>query len=153
MESAINQRPDRESQNGSHAEGEENAYSFGRGTGADGRGEPAEAEPSEAGRGGESSIKDSYPAVARNFNPTVARKVLDDIGQEFNQLREENKMKAWRTYQMRLMENYGILCELMTPKDITELCMKIEENITSTVSGTQETPLDECRNFLSGKAN
>jgi len=79
--------------------------------------------------------------------------VLDDIGQEFNQLREENKMKAWRTYQMRLMENYGILCELMTPKDITELCMKIEENITSTVSGTQETPLDECRNFLSGKAN
>lgn len=76
--------------------------------------------------------------------------MLSAIGMEFNELRDSNKMKAWRTYQQRLMENFGILSEVMSPKDITELCMKIEDNITSTSGGSSESPLDEVRSFLSG---
>jgi hypothetical protein len=83
--------------------------------------------------------------------PTTARAVLDAIGAEFNELRADNKVKAWKVYQQRLMENFGILCEVMTPKDITELSMKIEENLKDT-SGTGGSPLDEVRLFLTDGA-
>jgi hypothetical protein len=74
---------------------------------------------------------------------------LNRIGMEFNELREKNKIKAWKTYQKRLMENFGILCEVMTPKDITELSMKIEENMSTDVTGAAASPLDAVRDFLS----
>jgi hypothetical protein len=74
--------------------------------------------------------------------------VLNAIGAEFNELREDNKTNAWRTYQKRLMENFGILCEVMTPKDITELSMKIEENLKTDVGGAGASPLDAVRLFL-----
>jgi len=67
---------------------------------------------------------------------------------EFNENRETNKVKAWRTYQSRLMENFADLSEVMSPKDITELCMKIEDNISQASGGSGDSPLDEVRAFL-----
>jgi hypothetical protein len=73
---------------------------------------------------------------------------LNAIGAEFNRIRPDNKTLAWKTYQQRLMENFGILCEVMTPKDITELSMKIEENLKTDVGEAGASPLDEVRLFL-----
>jgi hypothetical protein len=77
---------------------------------------------------------------------------LNAIGLEFNELSEVNVNDAWKQYRKRLMENFGILAEVMSAKDITELCMKIGENISgkSADSGGM-TPLDETRNFLGTK--
>jgi len=76
--------------------------------------------------------------------------MLTNIGIEFNELREtKGKVYAWKNYQKRLMQFFGKLSALMSPKDITELCMKIEENV-KTEGGGNETPLEECRKFLEG---
>lgn len=71
------------------------------------------------------------------------------MGQEFNELSEDNVLDAWKKYRKRLMENFGILCVVMSPKDITELCMKIDENIRGKNPGEGGSPLDAVRNFLS----
>lgn len=74
--------------------------------------------------------------------------MLNLIGQEFNELSERNVTDAWKMYRRRLMENFGILCEVMSPKDITELSMKIDENIRGKNTGDGGSPLDAVRNFL-----
>lgn len=83
----------------------------------------------------------------------TARKVWNDIGAEFNELREKKgRAIAWRTYQKRLNEHGGILCEIMSAKDLVELSMKIEENISKEdADSDEETGLDYVRNFLEGK--
>jgi hypothetical protein len=78
----------------------------------------------------------------------TAREVLTKIGQEFNKLREDNKVKALKMYQRRLMENMGILCEVMTPKDITEICMKIEDSIKTESGSGVGSAMDEVSRFL-----
>ena len=83
----------------------------------------------------------------------TARSVLNEIGKEFNQLRStKGKTEAWKTYQRRLMEHFGILCEIMTPKDITELSMKIEADMKTESGSGQGSALDEVRKFLDGTA-
>jgi hypothetical protein len=74
--------------------------------------------------------------------------VLNRIGLEFNQLVEEDPVLAWKTYRKRLMEHFGILCEVMSPKDITELSMKIDENIRGKNGIETGNPLDQVREFL-----
>jgi predicted alternative tryptophan synthase beta-subunit len=70
------------------------------------------------------------------------------MGQEFNELSETNVTDAWKMYRRRLMENFGILCEVMSPKDITEMSMKIDENQRGKNPGEGGSPLDAVRNFL-----
>lgn len=82
----------------------------------------------------------------------TAREVLTRIGLEFNRLREDNKVKALKMYQRRFMENFGILCEVMSPKDITEICMKIEENIKADSGSGVGDALDQCAAFLNESA-
>jgi hypothetical protein len=80
--------------------------------------------------------------------------VLNAIGAEFNELSENNVTDAWKMYRRRLMENFGILAEVMSPKDITELSMKIDENIRGkSGEGAGMSPLDEVRAFLGTKPN
>jgi len=81
-----------------------------------------------------------------------ARQVLTEMGIEFNHLREKNKTQAWKTYQRRLNENAGQLCEIMSMKDIVELSMRIESEIKSESGGTSGSALDEVRGFLSDDA-
>jgi hypothetical protein len=81
----------------------------------------------------------------------TAREVLTRMGMEFNKLREENKVKAWKMFQRRLNENFGLLCELMSPKDLTELSLKIENDIKSESGSSTGGALDQVREFLSGK--
>lgn len=76
--------------------------------------------------------------------------MLTSIGKEFNTLNATNAAQAWKMYQRRLMENFGVLCEIMTPKDITELSMKIDEKMKFTPSGGAGSPIDEVRIFLEG---
>jgi hypothetical protein len=75
---------------------------------------------------------------------------LNAIGLEFNELSEVSVNDAWKMYRRRLMENFGILSEVMSAKDITELCMKIDENLRGKSEGSGGSPLDEVRRFLSG---
>jgi hypothetical protein len=69
---------------------------------------------------------------------------------EFNELSEDNPMEAWKRYKKRLMENFGILSEVMSPKDITELCMKIDENMRVKGTAGMGSPLDQVKEFLNG---
>jgi hypothetical protein len=82
----------------------------------------------------------------------TARDVLNEIGAEFNRLSEKSTADAWKMYRRRLMENFGVLCEVMSPKDITEMSMKIDENLRGKAIGENGSPLDECRQFLDGKS-
>jgi hypothetical protein len=109
-----------------------------------------EERDSASGEGREESLEnqDSEVGVLPDL---TAQQVFTNIGLEFNHLRAlKGKTEAWRTYQIRLMENFGKLCELMSPKDITELSMKIEENLKTEAGSGHGSPLDECREFLDG---
>jgi hypothetical protein len=80
--------------------------------------------------------------------------VLDAIGEEFNTLSATSITDAWKMYRRRLMENFGILSEVMSAKDITELSMKIDETINSKNADSGGlTPMDQARIFLSTKPN
>jgi hypothetical protein len=82
-----------------------------------------------------------------------AVEVLDSIGQEFNYLSERGSTTdAWKMFRRRLMDNFGVLSRVMSPKDITELTMKIDENIRGKGQDIGSiTPLEETRLFLSDK--
>lgn len=77
------------------------------------------------------------------------------MGEEFNKLvEEEGEAKAWQVYGDRLMGNIGTLSRIMSPKDVTDMRMKIGESIRGKGQELNEkTPMDEVREFLSGKAN
>lgn len=77
--------------------------------------------------------------------------MLTQIGIGFNKLRAKNKTEAWKWYQRRLNEEAGVLCEIMTPKDIIELSMKIENDIKADSGAGTGDPLDEVRLFLGPK--
>jgi len=145
MDDATPNRPARKSKKRSSKASNEDACPNGRGTSDHGGGEPEETGTSEIGERRQGPTEDTYTIVN-------ARAVLNAIGLEFNELSEVNVNDAWKQYRKRLMENFGILAEVMSAKDITELCMKIGENISgkSADSGGM-TPLDETRNFLGTK--
>jgi hypothetical protein len=81
---------------------------------------------------------------------STARSVLNEIGIEFNSLSETDPIQAWKMYRRRLMENFGLLSEVMSPKDITELCMKIDENVRGKSTAEMGSPLQRLEEFLSG---
>ena len=77
--------------------------------------------------------------------------VFTNMGLEFNKLRaEDGKTVAWRTYQIRLMENFGKLCTIMSAKDIIDKCQSIEAELKTEAGNGHGSPLDECREFLDG---
>lgn len=80
----------------------------------------------------------------------TARNVLNAIGLEFNALSEADPVAAWKTYRRRLFENFGLLSEVMSPKDITELCMKIDENVNGKGTRAMGNALDQVKEFLNG---
>jgi hypothetical protein len=154
MESATPKRTTRTRKNRSDQSSETNAPSNGRGVSDDGRGSPEEASVSETRSRGESPVEDTDTELDPSVHATeTARNVLTRMGQEFNDLSETNVTDAWKTYRRRLMENFGILCEVMSPKDITELSMKIDENIRGKNPGEGGSPLDAVRNFLNDTVN
>jgi hypothetical protein len=77
------------------------------------------------------------------------------MGEEFNRLIEKSFVEAWTTYRRRLMENFGILCAVMTPKDIMEQSMRIDDKVDERLRGSGPggggSPLDITHEFLSEK--
>lgn len=81
----------------------------------------------------------------------TARHVWNEIGAEFNRLREKGRGIAWKTFQKRINEQGGILLEIFSGKDLVELSMKIEDYIQADSGADEESGLDFVRNFLSDK--
>lgn len=145
MDTATPKRTTRTRKNRSNPDSAENAPANGRGIGDDGRGGSEETIISASGSGRESTVEDTDDLIS---DEQGARRLLTSMGQEFNELSEENVLTAWKKYRKRLMENFGVLCVVMSPKDITELCMKIDENIRGKNPGEGGSPLDAVRQFL-----
>lgn len=83
----------------------------------------------------------------------VAREVWTRIGNEFNKLREHNRSVAYRTKQRRINENFGILSEIMSPKDLLEEGRRCEEFMGEERGTHGGNALDELSDFLNGKVN
>jgi hypothetical protein len=132
---------------------------LGRRTGGDGR--PDAEEPGGRKSGGRREDADPVEDGANEASGSLdvdtaalltARKVWNNIGAEFNKLREsKGKAIAWKTFQKRLNEHGGILCEIMSAKDLVELSMKIEDNMKDEGGEEDESGLDYARKFLEGK--
>lgn len=150
MDAATPKRTARTRKNRSNSDGEADAHPNGRGVGDDGGRGEQETSLSEVGSRGESAPENPNDPVDDSER---ARNLLTRMGQEFNELSEDNVLDAWKKYRKRLMENFGILCVVMSPKDITELCMKIDENIRGKNPGEGGSPLDAVRNFLNDAVN
>jgi hypothetical protein len=95
---------------------------------------------------------------ARSEAAQQARRVAVPSDEELADL--EEKMQARQN--LAAMEAEGkaplrirthILCEVMTPKDITELSMKIDENMRGKNAAHNGNPLDAVREFLGAKVH
>jgi hypothetical protein len=74
------------------------------------------------------------------------------MGNEFNEISDRSGPgEAWRMYRRRLMENQGVLCQVIPPRDMMDMCMKIDESVRQKADSDGMTPLEETRNFLGGK--
>lgn len=88
---------------------------------------------------------------AEKAAPLVAREVWTVIGTEFNRLRMKNRALAYRTRQQRIYEQFGILTEIMSPKDLLEEARRCEDYMGERESPGVGSPLDELADFLNGK--
>ena len=75
------------------------------------------------------------------------------IGTEFNKLRAQNRANAYRTKQQRIHEHFGILSEIMSPKDLLDEARRCEDFMGEREGTTGASPLDELANFLNGKTS
>ena len=82
----------------------------------------------------------------------VAKEVWTAIGNEFNELRQTNRSRAYQVKQQRINENFGILSEIMSPKDLLEEARRCEEFMSSgETTARGGNALDELSDFLNGK--
>jgi hypothetical protein len=84
----------------------------------------------------------------------VAREVWTAIGTEFNRLRATNRAAAYATKQRRINENFVILCNVMSPRDLLDEVRRCEEFMDGGSStSTHGSALDELADFLNGGKN
>lgn len=81
----------------------------------------------------------------------VAREVWTMIGTEFNRLRESNRALAYRTKQKRIHEHFGILSEIISPKDLLDEARRCEDYMSTDAGSQGGSALDELAEFLNGK--
>jgi hypothetical protein len=81
----------------------------------------------------------------------TAREVWTQIGLEFNELRQSNRAKAYRRKQQRIHENFGILSEIISAKDLLDEARKCEEFMTGDEGSKGGSALDQLASFLNGK--
>lgn len=74
--------------------------------------------------------------------------VLDRLGQEFVELRERDRAKAYMRFQRGLMANLGTLSPLIPAKDIVGLSMDIEHYLKGISGSEGKPPMEMMKEFL-----
>ena len=72
------------------------------------------------------------------------------IGKEFNELRTRNRAEAYKRKQQRINEFFGILTEVVSPKDLLDEARRCEEFMGGSETPQGASALDELAKFLNG---
>lgn len=79
--------------------------------------------------------------------------MLNAIGNEFNEYRDNNRTIAYRMYQHRLQEHCGLLSYILSPKELMDMVIKLEDYISKDNTADDKTAVEEVHDFLNKAAD